>query len=602
MLSANSYASSLMSSKTNSKTLRYLLGAGLLLGTGTAAFANSFVTFQVDMSNAVANVAFDPTTQTVAARGSFNNWTPFALTNNPNGANGANTNLWTGTFNVTSNVYNGSLVSANGTVMSYKYTIETNGTYETVFLGGSHNRLLNLPANSEGSVTAPQVVFSDALTTLVTNDVTFQVDLAQQINTGAYIVGVSTNQARGIFNGWGGTAVAQTNDPTILRTNSHGLVTSNVYVGTYQIVGSPGETIDYKYFIDTGANYEAPVAGTGDPADHNNRFFNLGAGPTQNLPIVFFGDSPYAPVATNEVAFQVDMSSQILVGNFDPATGSVAVRGDFNSWGPPGGTEIFCTNNPAAPNTNIYSAIVQIVDGVGASRQYKFWATVPANGGWETLANNRTMQIIGGPPNPTPNVLPPVYFDNQFIDPASVLPADTVVTFSVNMTNAVGTDAHIFDPLTDQVFINGIPSFAAWSGALPQCTNNPVGSELYSIDITLPKGSPVMQTYKYGINAVDDEAPVGNNHVRYVRSTGTYVMPLDKFGSMVVEQSFGNLTISHSTAGHVLVSWLGRPGVHLQTSSTLAQGSWVDHLETDGMSSTNWPTSSTPLYFRLVNP
>ena len=582
------------------KTKQYAVWAGLAFSAISLANANSIVNFQVDMTEAIASATFDPTTQTVAARGTFNNWDAVALTNNPAGTNA---NLWTGTYNVTSNVYNGTTVSANGTVMSYKYTVEPGAAYETVFLAGSHNRLINLPSTSGASITTPQVFFSDNPPTEITNLVTFQVDLAQQINTGAFDPLSSTAQARGIFNGWGSTAIAQTNDPSILRTNQNGLVTSNVYVGTYEIVGSPGQTVDYKYWIDLNGNWESPAPNTGDPVDNNNRFFNLGSGPTQAVPIVFFNDSPYSPVATNDITFQVDMTAQILTGNFDPSVGTVELRGDFNGWGTP---QILCTNDPAAPNTNIYKTVVEIKDGVGATHSYKYFATVPVNGGWEIVAGNaglnRSVAIISGPPNPTPHILAPVYFSD--LDPSSLLPMDTMVTFRVSMTNAVGTDSHVFDPSTDSVYLNGVPSFGTWdSSLLPQLTNNPVGSKVYSLDVLLAKGSTVQQTYKYGINGNDDEAPQNNNHVRYVRTTDTYVMPLDTFGAMVVEPSFGNLQASVSeTPGHVLISWLGRPGVYLQTKASLSGGLWVDHPETDGMSSTNWPSGGSNLFFRLVQP
>jgi hypothetical protein len=573
------------------KTKQYGLRTGLLLCSAIAASANTLVTFQVDMSTS----GIDPATQTVAARGSFNGWGAVALTNNPSGPN---PNLWTGTYNVTSNLYNGTTVSANGTVMSYKYTIEPGATYETVFLGGNHNRLLNLPSTTGASISTPLVFFSDAAPTPITNLVTFQVDLAQQINTGTFDPLSSTVQARGGFNGWGGSAIAQTNDPSILRTNLNGLVTSNVYVGTYELVGSPGQTMDYKFYIDTGANWESPAPNSGDPVDNNNRFFNLGTGPAQALPIVFFSDSPYSPLATNNITFQVDLSAQVLNGTFDPSIGTVELRGDFNGWGTP---QILCTNDPAAPNTNLYKTVVQIKDGVGALHQYKFWASVPVNGGWETMANNRSLAIIAGPPNPTPNILPPVYFSN--INPSDLLTADTTVTFRVSMTNAVGTDSHVFDPSTDGVYLNGVPIFTSWDGFLPQLTNNPVGSKVYSIDLLIPKGAPIQQTYKYGINGNDDEAPQGNNHVRYIRATGTYVMPLDTFGAMVVEPSFGNLQATASTTpGHVLISWLGRPGVFLQTKTSVSGGLWVNRPETDGLSSTNWPSGGSSLFFRLVKP
>jgi len=563
----------------NSQSKTTLLCAALLASSVAASLANTLVTFHVDMTAAIANAQFDPATMTMAVRGSFNGWTANALTNSPLGPTPA---VYSQTVNI----------ATNGTVVSYKYTIEPAATYEGVRLAGGHNRLITLPTTSGASFTAPLVYFGDIPPAGdITSTVTFQVNMAQQINVGAFDPNSSTVYSRGFFNGWG-TANAMTNDPSILTTNQFGLVNSNVYVAAVDITGSPGETVDYKYYIDTGANWESPIAGVGDPADNNNRFFNL---PTNaaSLPIIYFNDAVYAPKATNDTTFQVDMTAQVLNGNFEPTVGSVELRGNFNGWGTP---QILCTNNPAAPNTNIYSVVVSLVDGVGAREQYKFWSTVPVNGGWETMADNRTVAIVSG----TAQTLPVVFFSNIY--PNDLLPADTTVTFRVNMTNAVGTDAHAFDPASgDAVYINGVPSFVNWDTSLPSLSNNPVGSTNYSIDIFLPKGSPVMQTYKYGINGVDDEASANNNHVRYVRQTGTYVMPLDKFGTQTVETSFGNLQASASTPGHVMISWLGRPGVHLQTKSSIT-GSWTDHPETDGLASTNWPSAGAPQFFRLIKP
>jgi hypothetical protein len=349
--------------------------------------------------------------------------------------------------------------------------------------------------------------------------------------------------------------------------------------------------------VDTGANWEGSII-AGDPQDNNNRFFNL-PNSAQALPIVYFNDAPFAPVATNAVTFQVDMTAHVLLGTFDPNSGTVEVRGNFNSWGTPA---ILCTNNPAGPNTNLYSAVVPITDGVGGTEFYKFWASVPVNTGWETMLDNRSMKIVSG----TTQTLPAVYFSN--LAPGDVLPIDTTVTFRVNMTNAVGTDAHAFDSSVDGVYVNGIQvnnnsySFTSWDTFLPQLTNNPIGSKIYTLDVLIPKGAPVQLSYKYGINGVDDEAGPNVNHVRYIRSTGSYVLPLDKFGNQLAdnEQSFGNL-IATANPGHTLVSWLGRPGVHLQTSGSLG-AAWVDHPETDGLSSTNWPTGSAAQLFRLIKP
>ena len=576
-------------------TMKHALCAGLALCAASLANASNPVTFQVDMSTS----GYDPSSQTVEVRGNFNNWGNtagvggFALTNNPSGPN---PNLWTGTTNLPADA-----LPAGVSVIAFKYILMPGVTYES-----SHNRNQTIPSTSGASLVVPPAYFNDVPPAPFTCSVTFQVDMAQQINIGTFFPNTSQVQARGLFDGWdgppAGTALAQTNDPTILRTNQFGLVTSNVYVYTYDIDGSPGQTIDYKYYIDTGANWESPAPGTGDPNDNNNRFFTLAAETNQTVPIVYFNDAPFAPKATNAVTFQVDMTPQVLMGTFDPQAGSVEVRGNFNSWGPPNGTQILCTNDPAAPN--IYKAVVPIVDGIGATEQYKFWSTVSANGGWETMANNRAFNVIDA----TAQVLPVVYFSN--IDPNDLLPADTVVTFTVNMTNAVGTDSVAFDPSTDSVYLNG--DF----GSLILLTNNPVGSWLYQADVLIPKGNNVALTYTYSINLNLDEAPSGQSHVRYARTTGTYKLPLDTFGNMYNEPSFGQLAAGKASGANVAVSWLGRPGVYLQTKpSVAASGPWQNLVNTgDGtwmngypsanglISVTNYPTSGGTLFFRLVKP
>lgn len=576
-----------------SKRLLRGLAMGLSLGVALTAGANSIVTFQVDMSTAT----FDPGTQTVAVHGSFNGWAAFPLTNNPSGPNPL---VYSGTTNL----------PFNGTVQQFKYTIEPGAAYETTRLGGTRNRLFTLPATSGESLTLPLAYYNDAPPADVTVPVTFRVNMAQQINTGAFNPLTSSVYARGWFNGWSADASSlATNDPSILTTNSNGLVTSNVYVVTYDVLAAPGQTIRYKYFFNNGAdNWESPTPGTGDPQDNNNnRFFNLEE-TAQTLPIIYFNDAPYAPVANNAVTFQVDMTAQVLKGAFDPTTGTVEVRGSFNGWGTP---LILCTNDTAAANPNLYTAVVPITDGVGATKQFKFWSSVSENSGWETMADNRTFKIVSG----TAQTLPVVFFSN--VNPGDLLPADTLVTFTVNMTNAVGTDTYIFNPgAGDGVYINGVPpgGWLGWDTALPQLSNNPVGSGVYSIELLIPKGSPTRIAYKYAINGADNEAASGSDHVRYVRTAGTYTMPMDKFGTQWGETSFGQLSVGPATGGYVPVSWLGLPGVHLQTASDVG-GTWQDLMNTDGtswstgsmsldgfVSVTNYPTSSAKMFMRLVKP
>lgn len=569
-----------MNSKPVSKTRRLALALALALGAvgaATAQTSNSVVTFSVDMTTAFNAGYFVLGTDTVVARGTFNNWGQFVLTNNPGASNPY---LFSGTVVDTS--------EANGARLQYKFWT-SNATapgsgWESPASG--QNRAALLPAASGASLVLPTPFFSDGGAPEV-NPVTFRVDLAQQINVGAFHPATDTIDVRGNFNGWAGGANILTNDPAILRTNQYGLVTTNVYVTTVDVSASHAAAMAFKFVINS-ANWEQPAAVNSDGG--GNRYV---ANVPQTLPVVFFSDAPYAPVATVNVTFKVDMTAQVLAGTFDPAAGTVQVRGGFTSWGT---SPVACTNDPAGANTNLYIAVIPITDGVGVVEQYKFWANIAPNGGWETTPNRGFTMA-----NTNTLVLPAVFFNDT--DPADLLPADTLVTFSVSMTNAMGTDGHAFAPASDSVYLNGVPNgFSAWGISLPQLTNNPVGSGIYSIDLLVPKGSPVMQVYKYGINGVDDEAPVNSNHTRAIRTTGTYVMPLDQFGNQYVEPSFGNLRAAHPAAGKVLISWLGRPGVYLQTRTNLTTAPWVNHLETDGLSSTNWPVGGGNQFFRLIKP
>jgi hypothetical protein len=208
----------------------------------------------------------------------------------------------------------------------------------------------------------------------------------------------------------------------------------------------------------------------------------------------------------------------------------------------------------------------------------------------------------------TAQTLPAVYFND--VSPSDLLGADTLVTFQVNMTNAQAiawnsNPAFVFNPATDGVYLNG--AFIPWwswsidfAPAEYKMTNAP-GIQVYTITIPFLKGSPVGISYKYGINGGDNEAARDANHFRYIRSVGTYMMPLDTFGVQYVEPAVGDLTIGNPVNGNILLTWMGQPGVHLQSSSP-GLDSWVDLMATDGQSSTNYPIGPSNTFFRLVKP
>ena len=89
-------------------------------------------------------------------------------------------------------------------------------------------------------------------------------------------------------------------------------------------------------------------------------------------------------------------------------------------------------------------------------------------------------------------------------------------------------------------------------------------------------------------------------------------MPVDNYNTPVTETPTGNFSISSAGNGQVQVSWIGRRGVHLQTSSTLGpKAVWSDQPLTDGtnlivapggIATTNFAVGSSNVFYRLVGP
>jgi hypothetical protein len=238
------------------------------------------------------------------------------------------------------------------------------------------------------------------------------------------------------------------------------------------------------------------------------------------------------PVVTNQVVFAVDMSSQIQLGQFQPGS-SVFVSGDFNSWAGTGPGALALTNYPpykGGGNTNIYYGTNTFVGPANSVvSAYKFTDNdpgLPAGDNGYEQANNRSFNLLS-----TDGILllPVVYFGDY--DVADYLPVAAAVFFSVNMTNALGVDAHVFNPSADSVYING--PFADYSGQFgswyPWATIAPAGYQMieqglttiYTNTITLPAGTPVAFPYKYGMDPgsanggpLDDEAGFQSNHFR----------------------------------------------------------------------------------------
>jgi hypothetical protein len=450
-----------------------------------------------------------------------------------------------------------------------------------------------------------------ALAARASTDVTFSIDMASvsPAPTSVYI--------SGSFNGWPGFS-GGAGSPAAALVNITGTVWSN----TITIADASGSVESCKFQYEAGDNWESI----------NNRQFILDSTP-QVLPLTTWNaNTTWPPAPTNHTTFRVDMTTQILLGAFTPGAGTIRVSGDFEGWN----DGLDMTNNPtlSGSTSNIYSGIFDVVGFPPTGINYKF----RMNGGWENPAstggNNRQASVSGD------QVLPLVFYDDTISN--DLLKQPTPVSFIIDMNGAVGqnVDTHVFDPALDSVYINGqFANWYAWAGGITpqpapagyQLFETPPGSGIYSNTIIIPAGTPVSFNYKYGIDAnnanggpADDEAGFGTNHFRVVRSTAfnPYPMPMDKFSNMYAEPFFsatstggGNLSAGAVAAGKVPVTWLGRPGAHLQVKDNLSGGVWQDIPATDGtnwnigysstngfVSQTNWPANSTNKFFRLVKP
>jgi hypothetical protein len=516
-----------------------------------SAQAQNPVTFTVDMTS-------QPSAVDVYVRGSFNDWgTIHPLTNDG-----------FGTYSTTVDIPGNA-----GDLHACKFFYQPGDNWE-----GDPNRQFVLTG---GPQVLPLTAWNEKYPA-PPNNVTFQVDMTAQILLGAFENESGTVRVSGVFNGWGEGDLL-TNNPALSGD------AVNVYSAVVPVDGFPGSTVAYKFRANGG--WESPAStGGGD------RTFEI-AGGDQVLPLVYYSDiEPSTP--TNNITFQVDMTAQVFLGNFDPSFQEVRVSGSFNDWG----AGDLLTNNPALSgnDTNIYSAVIPIVASPGVVVPYKFRA--PIGDSWEnptsTGGGNRTFTVAGGD-----QVLPLVFYNDA--SPCDLLQQDTLVTYWLRLPiGTVATDGMVYDG-SQTVHINGdFNGWAGWDPLLPEMT--PAGSnDLFSFTAVVTRGKAIAQKFKFSLSGFDNEAPMFDDHIKYIRTLGAeYTMPVAEFGTnyaaLRVEQSFGDLKIGSPVGGDVPVTWLGRPCVTLQVRSTVDGGSWTDLPATESEHATNWPLSSgSSQFFRL---
>lgn len=271
---------------------------GVRIGPAYAQTSNSVVIFIVDMSAQVKAATFVPGAE-VDVRGTFNGWGTNELINI---SVGGNSNLYIGEITDT--------VDVNGGTIYYKYFVPSIGTgWESTYNG--LNRAAPLPATSGDSVVLPTVFFDDA-GPLVTNAITFSVNMAEQINLGLFVPGTDTVSVRGNLNGFNLGDVF-TNDPSIMTTNSSGVVTSNIYVGTFTNVSPVNADESFKFWNSDpeSEQWEIVAPENQDGSTYGNRYYINGSG-NQALALLDFNDTPLQIGASNTVILDISGQANIF--------------------------------------------------------------------------------------------------------------------------------------------------------------------------------------------------------------------------------------------------------------------------------------------------
>ncbi|HZL77488.1 MAG TPA: hypothetical protein VFC17_01445 [Candidatus Limnocylindrales bacterium] len=328
---------------------RRWLGVGMLLVAAMAAQAQTAVTFQIDM----ASVSPAPTA--VYISGSFNGWPGFTAGAGSPAAALINTSgtIWSNTISVS---------DAPSTIETCKFQYEPGDNWE-----GDPNRQFVVGPAGPAQV-LPLTSWNVKDWPAPTNRVTFQLNMSEQIAFGNFTNGLPGNSVAiaGDFIGWG-TDAQLTNNPSLTDTRS------NLYTGTYPVVGFLPTTINCKFRVNNlDGGYESPASTGG-----NNRAITITSA-NQVLPVLNYddlglGDLVYSNITVTFSVFVTNGTPNDSGGTYTKGTDTIWVSGNWLGW-PSWGFNALPANQQMfeSATPNVYTNSFVIARGTSIYIDYKY--------------------------------------------------------------------------------------------------------------------------------------------------------------------------------------------------------------------------------------
>ncbi|MEQ9264987.1 MAG: T9SS type A sorting domain-containing protein [Balneolaceae bacterium] len=331
--------------------------------------------------------------------------------------------------------------------------------------------------------------------------VTFNVNTATMPDT---LMEDHVIQVRG---GLQGSDAAGTGLGSMITWDSGSMVTENIG-GDYWTITfkmTAGDTLNYKFWA--GVDTETPlVNGTeqGWESGANNQFIlNSDAVADTVLPLQWF-ETRAAPFTSESdsvtVFFRVNVGAQLQVGDFDPETDKVGVRGNGAFFAADWGTGNFLSEGATNGKNLFYEGIVRAqkdsVAKIEGSINYKFVIESGGDVTWESQPD-RPITIPAAD-----TTVHWVYFSDTRPSDQDIL--ETNLNFEVNVGILEGLG--FFNSSIDTVFVTG--TFNAWNNSENQMAFNSFSGNYEASNLPFTTVAETQVAYKYFVKwdaSRDDE-------------------------------------------------------------------------------------------------